>query len=188
MQTEVIHGQCQCFSHFLKPALHVLRHDVNLHNLFVVMQFERCEIGLRELLLPVRLQTYGHGRPEDGEPLVEPDDFLLVQPQQGAIKQLWRYRLFGLENQVGLQRRQQFAQGRFRQLIDATCAGWQASEQMFEQASGRCATTFSCCVQGRPLALQFNRNGLGVDSAQLETPAPLLFVSPVCSKAAQQLA
>jgi hypothetical protein len=39
-------------------------------------------------------------------PLLSRMIFLLVQPQQGAIEQLGRYRFFGLENQVGLQRRQ----------------------------------------------------------------------------------
>ena len=67
------------------------------------MQLHRGEIGLSEFLLPVRFEANGHRRTENGQPFVQADDLLLVQPQQGAIKQLGRDLLLDLEQQIGFQ-------------------------------------------------------------------------------------
>ena len=62
-----------------QTMLGVFSYHVDLPDLFIVMQLEGREISPGETPL-FRLQEDGHGRPEDRQSLVEPDDLLIVQP------------------------------------------------------------------------------------------------------------
>ena len=86
LQAEIVHDESQCVGHGLQAALDVLRHDVNLEHLVLVMELERCEVGVSEAALFLT-QTDGHGGAEYGQSLIEADDFLFVQPQQGTVQQ-----------------------------------------------------------------------------------------------------
>ena len=86
LQAEIVHDESQRVGHGLQAALDVLRHDVNLEHLVLVMELERCEVGVGEAALFLT-QTDGHGGAEYGQSLIEADDFLFVQPQQGTVQQ-----------------------------------------------------------------------------------------------------
>lgn len=60
---------------------------MDLEPLGIVVQFQRLEVGLGETAaLGDELER--HGRTEDRQTLAEPQDLLLMQPQQGPIEQL----------------------------------------------------------------------------------------------------
>ncbi len=57
---------------------------MDLQRLFVVVHAQRLEIGLGELPR-AGFEPHRHCRAEDGEPLSQRHDLLLVQPEQGSL-------------------------------------------------------------------------------------------------------
>ena len=91
LQAEVVHGEPQRFGHGIEPLPRELHHDVDLPYLPFVVQPERFEVGVGEaaprFFVP---EPDGHGGAKHREALVEADDFLFVQPEQGAVQELLR--------------------------------------------------------------------------------------------------
>jgi len=94
---------------------------VDLHHLFVVMQLQRREVGLRKLPAPGP-EAQGHRRTEYRQALVQTDHVLLVHPQQRPVEQPGRVPDFRSKDHVGLDRRMQLAQRGFRQQVGAARA------------------------------------------------------------------
>ena len=71
-----------------RPRPCELHHHVDLQHLTFVVEPEWFEVGVGEAasLLLLR-EADGHGRTEYRQTLVEADDLLLVQPQEGAVQQ-----------------------------------------------------------------------------------------------------
>ena len=87
-QPEVIDRELRGVGDALDAAFGVLGHDVNLPGQLVVMQLQGLVVALLELQLPVVLQVQRHCGAEDGQPLVEAQNLLFVQPEQRALDQL----------------------------------------------------------------------------------------------------
>ena len=85
-ECEIVQSQEEGVSHGPKALLHVFRITWICRTLFVVMELEGCKVGLGKAS-PFRPEAYGHGWAEDCQTLVQPDDLLLVQPQQGTVHQ-----------------------------------------------------------------------------------------------------
>ena len=79
-QTEIVHCHPQSFGHGPETPLYVFRHNVNLEDLLVIVQLEGCKVGLHKAA-SFRHQSDGHGRAKHSQSLVQPDHFLLMQPQ-----------------------------------------------------------------------------------------------------------
>ena len=79
VQHEIVHCQTQGVSHRPKPPLRELRHNMDLQNLFAVVEFERCEIRLGETSA-FRIQVDGHRRSKHRQTAIELDNLLLVKP------------------------------------------------------------------------------------------------------------
>ena len=80
---------------------------MNLQYLFTIVELERPKIAGDEspaFFPSLRLfrQMDCHGRTENSQPLVEANDFLFVQPQQGAFEQFLKIRALRFQCQIGL--------------------------------------------------------------------------------------
>ena len=142
--------------------MHVFRHDVDLPHLVFVVDLKRPEVGVLETA-PILDQADGHGRAEYGQTLVESDDLLLVQPQQGAVQELVRVLDPVRQLQVGSDGIQQVAERGLSQQIRAPAAQWQLAQQVVEQAVGCVAAQLRGFRQQLPVALQRHLHGLGID-------------------------
>ena len=131
-QAEVIHRQLQRIGHPFDAALGILGHDVNLPGQLVVMQLQRLVIAFLELQLPVAFQLQGHRRAEDGQPLVQAQDVLFVQPEQGAVDQFVDVPVFGGEQGIAGDAGGELAQRGFSQQIDPARAAGQAGQPVGE--------------------------------------------------------
>ena len=117
-QVEVVHGQAQGVGHGFEALLGVLGHHVNLEHLLVVVELKGPEVGLGESP-SFLLQADGHSRTKHRQALVQPDDILLVQPQQGPVPQLIGVPYLAAQAAVLPDGCQELAQGRFRQQVGA---------------------------------------------------------------------
>ena len=77
LQAEVVNSQMQSVGHVVAAPLREFRHHVNLPHLPLVMEIERCKVGVGKAA-PRLLQPDGHGRTEYRQALVKADDLLLV--------------------------------------------------------------------------------------------------------------
>ena len=83
-------------------------------------------------IVPVAFQLQGHRRAEDGQPLVQAQDVLFVQPEQGAVDELVDVSIFGGEQGIAGNAGGQFAQRGFSQQVDAAGAAGQAGQPVGE--------------------------------------------------------
>ena len=101
LQTEVVHGELQRVGHLVESPPRELHHHMDLAHLPLVVELEGLEVGGGEAAPRLVVsQPKGHGRAEHGETLVETDDLLLVQPEQGPLEKLLRILDPALEFQV----------------------------------------------------------------------------------------
>ena len=127
LQAEIVHRQTVCFSRVLQAELRILGHDVNLSHLILVMKFERLEVRGAEVA-PLSAQADGHGRAEHCQSLVQANDLLFVQPEQGAVEQLVVIFHAGFQLQVGADRLQEFSERGFGLEVRPPAALRQAGE------------------------------------------------------------
>ena len=86
-ELEVVQGQLDGGAHGSLALLGVLAHDVNLRHLLLVVLLQGFEVAGGELGVAL-LQPDGHGRPEHGKALVQPDNLLVVEPQEGLLQRV----------------------------------------------------------------------------------------------------
>ena len=175
-KAEIVHSQPQGVSHGPEALLREFRHHVDLEHLFVVVEPEGFKVGLGEAA-SFRLEADGHGRPEHRQPPVQPNDLLLVEPQQGAIHQLTGTTNLAHQYHVGLDRRHQLAEGRLRQQVRAPASPRQTGEQMGQQTAGGYPSQLGSLFQCTPLASQRHLHGLRI-------PPPHPKASPIATLAA----
>ena len=85
LHAEVVHGEPYGVGGGLQAAAGVLRHYVDLDSLGVVVVLQGLVVGVGEMAAFL-LQPDGHGRGEDAEAPVEPDDLLVVQPEHRVVE------------------------------------------------------------------------------------------------------
>jgi len=73
VQTEIVQGQTECLPYGFEAALHVFHHDVDLDDLCVIVQLQGHEVGFDEATL-FGLKADGHGRAENRQAFIEPND------------------------------------------------------------------------------------------------------------------
>ena len=186
LQAEVVHGQMQGVGHGLKAAPRVLHHHVDLCHLPPVVELERLEVrGGKTTPGHVLLELDGHRGSEDGETLVQPDHFLLVQPQECTLQQLLGMLCPALQNQIGFERLQQPAEGGLGQQIRPAASGRQAGEQVLQQAMRAFAPARRGFLQRAPLTLQRHLGRLRVALAHPQAAAAPAFAAAVEGDAAQ---
>ena len=163
VQGEVVHRQLQGGGDRGEPAVDELLHDVDLQDLFLVVQFQRGEVRAAESP-PGFLHANGHRRAKHRKALVEADDLLFVQPEQGPVQQLARIPDPAPELQVRFDRLEKLAQGGLDQEVRALNARLKLLPQMLqEHLCGRAAPTggFKEC---RPVAIQFHADLIAVQT------------------------
>ena len=119
------------------------------------------------------------------EALVEADDLLFVQPEQGPVQELARIPDPAPELQVRFDGLEKLAQGGLDQEIRALDARLKLLPQMLqEHLRGRAAPTgrFEEC---RPVAIQFHADLIAVQLTQIEA-ARAVFAPSVHAETAQQ--
>ena len=89
-----------------------------------------------------------------------------------------------LDNQVGLNRSQKLAKGRFGQQVLAPDPRRQAGEQVIQQQPSAFAPDFCGLFQGPPFALQRQPHRLPIELSHREATAAA-FATPVAGNAAQ---
>ena len=179
----------QGVGHADDAALGVFGHDVDLPGQLVVVQLQRQVVAFLELQLPVAFQVQGHRRAENGQPLVQAQDVLFVQPEQGAVDEFVDVPGFGGEQGVAGDAGGQFAQRRFSQQIDAARAAGQAGQPVGKQQAGGGAASFGGLVQRRPTAVEGYEHGFRV-AAPLErdAAAPVRAVAAIAGQALEDQA
>ena len=184
-RTEIIHRKAQRVRHGVEAPLCELRHHVDLQHLVFVMELERREVGVDEAA-PILAQVDGHGGPEHRQPLVEADDLLLVQPQQGAVQEPLGILDPGLQLQVGTECVQQLAECGLGQQIRAPAAGRQAVEQMIQQAPRGTAAALRGLRKRLPITLEGHPYRLRVPPVQPQAALAALLAAAVPGDAAER--
>ena len=117
-------------------------------------------------------------------PLVQPNDFLFVQPQKRTVHQLGGVSDLALEDQVGLDGLQQLSQSRLGQQVRASASRRQAGEQVVQQTPCGRTSQFGGLLQQRPVALQRHLHGLRIAPTHSKASPTAALAPPVGGDAA----
>ena len=185
-QAEVVHGQMQGVGRGLETAPGVLHHHMDLRHLPLVVELEGLEVRGGEAAPRCLLfQLDGHRGTEHGETLVQADNFLFVQPEQRAVKELVGLPHPTLQHQVVFECDQQSAEGGLRKQVRPPAAGRQAGEQVLQKTMRPFPPQRSGLLQRAPGAQQLHAHRLGVGLAHPQAAAAAALAAAVDRDAAQ---
>jgi len=148
--------------HGLETQLGVFRHNVDLDNLFGIVQDELHEIRLGKSAFFL-FQLDRHRRTENGQAFVEPDHFLFVQPQQRQVQQFGRLLYIGHQYLIGFNSSGELSQRGFRQEIGAALPLRQTIQKMGQQVLGGGTAQPRGFFQCTPIPLQRHLYRFGID-------------------------
>ena len=174
---EVVQGQVESCGHGVETLVGVLGHNVDLQDLLVIVHLQGGIVRLLEAA-PSRLQADGHGRPEDGEPFVQPYDLLVVEPQESLVQQSFHVPDPGAQQGLGIERAGQLTHGGLDQQVGAPGALGQSGQKVLQDCAGGLTPDFGGPLEGAPFLHQGDLDGLVAQGAQAQA-ARALGILPV---------